>query len=479
MTQVWLAACLLFAAPAVLGAEPAAGGAADWIEVGGASAELVPEPVFGGRVMLYRAGRPGAEPVVLVHGLGKAAARDWAKLIPPLAERYDVYALDLPGFGLSDKGNHLYSPANFARALDALLAERVSRPVALVGHSMGGAVALAYAAAYPRSVRRLIVVDAAGVLHRSVYGEFLVRALAERSVGVEAPWLDLVTRAIQAQAENLPTGSRIALHLPAVRQRLLRGDPAAIAALALVEHDFSSALRAIRAPTLVVWGSDDRIAPLRTGEAVAGIIPGARLVVIPGAGHAPQLDMPQRFNAIVLDELGGRLDAKPYALPRAALRGGRVGRCSGERGAQFSGDFEELVLRGCAGVEVTGARIGRLVAAHSEARIVNSQVRDGVESNDSRLEFTGGSLGGDPPLVLDSTSVDAAGVRFEPKGAVAAANRGADTVTLRLSVSEIARGNAPPRTVHDIVRLVSDQSWTPRGARQRDFSIRPAPRSPP
>jgi len=432
MRQIWLAACLLLAVPAVLGAEPAGSEATDWMGVGGASAELVPEPVFGGRVMLYRAGQPGAEPVVLVHGLGKAGARDWAKLIPPLAERYEVYALDLPGFGLSDKGNHLYSPANLARALDALLAERVSRPVALIGHSMGGAVALAYAAAYPRGVRRLIVVDAAGVLHPSVYSEFLARALAERGLGADAPWLEVVTRAIQAQAENLPTGSRIALHLPAVRQRLLRGDPAAIAALALVEHDFSNALRAIRAPTLVVWGSDDRIAPLRTGQALAAVIPGARLVVIAGTGHVPQLEMPERFAGLVLDELGGRLDAKPYALPQAALQGGRVGRCSGERGAQFSGDFEELVLRGCAGVEVTGARIGRLVAAHSEARIVNS-------------------------LVLDSTSVEAAGVRFEPKGAVAAANRGADTVTLRLSVSEIARGNAPPRTVHDIVHLAPGQ----------------------
>src|SRR5260370_5127545 len=307
MRQIWLAACLLLAVPA--GAEPPGSDATDWIGVGGASAELVPEPVFGGRIMLYRAGRPGAEPVVLVHGLGKAGARDWAKVIPPLAERYEVYALDLPGFGLSDKGNHLYSPANLARALDALLAERVSRPVALIGHSMGGAVALAYAAAYPRGVRRLIVVDAAGVLHPSVYSEFLARALAERGLGADAPWLEVVTRAIQAQAENLPTGSRIALHLPAVRQRLLRGDPAAIAALALVEHDFSNALRAIRAPTLVVWGSDDRIAPLRTGQALAAVIPGARLVGSPAPGPSPRPDSRERFAGLVLDELGGRLGA--------------------------------------------------------------------------------------------------------------------------------------------------------------------------
>ncbi|MGH8723501.1 MAG: alpha/beta fold hydrolase, partial [Burkholderiales bacterium] len=82
----------------------------DWIAAPDAAAEYVDEPVFGGRVALYRAGRPGPDAVVLVHGLGKAAARDWSKVIPVLAAQYTVYAVDLPGFGHSDKGNHLYSP---------------------------------------------------------------------------------------------------------------------------------------------------------------------------------------------------------------------------------------------------------------------------------------------------------------------------------------------------------------------------------
>jgi pimeloyl-ACP methyl ester carboxylesterase len=122
--------------------------------------------VFGGRVVLYRAGRRGAEPVVLVHGLGKIGARDWAHVIPALASRYEVYALDLPGFGASDKGNHLYSPANYARVLDSLLAERVRRPFNLVGHSMGGVIALTFAADYPERVRRLVVADVAGCTAR-------------------------------------------------------------------------------------------------------------------------------------------------------------------------------------------------------------------------------------------------------------------------------------------------------------------------
>lgn len=455
----WLVACANLVAAQAAEDDPAA-----WMGVRGASAERVAVPVFRGRVMLYHAGRRGAEPVILVHGLGTAGARDWANVIPALAGAYDVYALDLPGFGASDKGNHLYSPANYVRVLDALFAERLKRPAHLVGHSMGGVVALAYAAAYPERVRRLVVADVAGVLHRSVYGEFLGRAMLERKLG-ESPWNEMLTRLVTSQAENLPARGAMSIELPQVRQRLLRGDPGAIAAMALVEHDLSRGLRSIRAPTLVIWSSDDRVAPPRTGQALAAIIPGARLTMIEEAGHAPQVSQPARFNALLRDELRGALEIKPYAQPLAAPAGGRRGSCVSERGRQFSGDYEEIALRGCADAEISDARIGKLLVSRSQVRVVNSHVRDGVESHDSRLEFTGGSLGGDPPLFLDEANVDAAAIRFLPRGRVVASNYGEGVITLRLSVSEIVGAGGESRTAHQILRLVEDQSWTPRGAR--------------
>lgn len=433
--------------------------------VAGAKAERVHVPVFNGNVVLYRAGKRGAEPVILVHGLGNAGARDWAQVIPALAGTYDVYALDLPGFGASDKGNHLYSPSNYVRVLDAIFGERLKRPANLVGHSMGGVVALAYAAAYPDRVRRLVVADVAGVLHRSVYGEFLGRAMAERAVGADSTWHDMLAKLITSQAENLPAKGVMSIEQPQVRQRLLRGDPFTIAALALVEHDLSRALRAIKAPTLVLWSSDDKVAPPRTGQVLASLIPGARLASLGEAGHAPQVSEPARFNNLLLDELHGKVELKPYAQPPAEPAPGRSARCISERGRQFTGDYEEIVLEGCTEVEISDARIGRLAVARSQVRIVNSHVRDGVEAHDSRLEFTGGSLGGDPPLFLDETAVDAAGLRFKPRGRVVAANYGDETVTLRLSVSEVAGGKGDPRYAHQILRLVADQSWTPRGAR--------------
>ena len=136
MARALLFALLAFAAAAQ--ASPPV----DWLATPNAVAEYVEDPVFGGRVALYRAGPRSAETVVLVHGLGKMAARDWSTLVPALAERYQVLAIDLPGFGYSDKGNHHYSPDNFARVLDAAVRRHAPRPFALIGHSMGGAVAL-------------------------------------------------------------------------------------------------------------------------------------------------------------------------------------------------------------------------------------------------------------------------------------------------------------------------------------------------
>lgn len=460
MTRLLLTVFMMLAATAQ------AGPPADWLRAPNAAAGFVEEPVFGGRVALYRAGppvpAPDAEAVVLVHGLGKAGARDWSNLVPVLAARYEVYALDLPGFGDSDKGNHHYSPDNFARVLEAVLQKQAAlekrelRPFALIGHSMGGTVALAYAAAYPQRVSRLILVDAAGVLHRSVYAEFLARMGAQRAMGMDSPWFDSVARAIQSRAENWPLRAELAIERASVRQRFLRGDPSAISAFAMVEHDFSGSLRAIRAPTLVIWGSEDMVAPLRSGQALASAIPRARLIVLEGAGHAPQLHVADRFNPIVLDELDGRqIGAPPYALAKGPIEGNRVGRCESQRGREFSGDYESLVLENCQDVRIENARIGRLQATQSSVRIVNSYLRDQIEARNSRLELTGGTVGGS--LALDASNVDAAATRFESERAIAS-NSGAVDVILRLSVAEVSRSGNAPQPLHDIFRLAPGET---------------------
>jgi pimeloyl-ACP methyl ester carboxylesterase len=135
---------------------------------------VVTEPVFNGKARVFTAGPVAAPTVVLVHGLGDKAARDWDGLIAVLARDHHVVTFDLPGFGRSSKGNELYSPENYAAFLRYLVVEHIrTRPFSLVGHSMGGAIALRYAARYPQDVTALVLVDVPGILHRMAYSKHL------------------------------------------------------------------------------------------------------------------------------------------------------------------------------------------------------------------------------------------------------------------------------------------------------------------
>src|SRR5207248_780716 len=142
--------------------------------VPGTDSQRIDEPVFGGQMVVYEAGRGNAREILLVHGIGDEAARDFRDHIAWLQKSFHVVAVDLPGFGQSDKTNALYSPGNYARVLKVVAGRFLRGPFVLLGHSMGAVVALRYAAMYPEDVRQLVVVDAHGILHRySVTSQYL------------------------------------------------------------------------------------------------------------------------------------------------------------------------------------------------------------------------------------------------------------------------------------------------------------------
>ena len=126
----------------------------------------VEEPVFNGRVAVYEAGRGKSRSILLVHGIGADGARDFSEQIAWLRESFHVVAVDLPGFGQSDKSDALYTPSNYAAVLKYVADRFLQRPFALVGHSMGALVSLRYAAVNPADVERLVVMSVPGVLHR-------------------------------------------------------------------------------------------------------------------------------------------------------------------------------------------------------------------------------------------------------------------------------------------------------------------------
>ena len=194
--------------------------------------EVVTEPVFQGKCYVYEAGRNHPYTVVLVHGLGEGAARDWEHVIPSLAQRYHVLTFDLPGFGRSEKQNAIYSPANYAAFVKWIMEERVNGPFTLVGHSLGGVVALRFASIYPRNLRHLILIDTPGILHRSVAFKSAGKFAADsRFAGVPSGalgFVDSLWGSILARMETrfFTPDADVILASQNLRQQVLQGRPA-------------------------------------------------------------------------------------------------------------------------------------------------------------------------------------------------------------------------------------------------------------
>jgi pimeloyl-ACP methyl ester carboxylesterase len=217
--------------------------------------------------------------VVLIHGLS-GSGRWWAYNVPALARRYQVYNVDLMGFGRS-RGQSLVLREAGAWLTEWLQAVGIVE-THLVGHSMGGYIATAVAATAPEAVRRLVLVDALVL----PMGPGLVRHA-----------LDLA-RAVHYMSLRF---------LPVLVGDALRAGPRTMwrATREVLSADLSSRLGAVQAETLVVWGERDMLLAPELGHELAKRLPKARFVCVEGAGHNPMWDRPQRFNELLLEFLAG------------------------------------------------------------------------------------------------------------------------------------------------------------------------------
>ncbi len=241
--------------------------------------------------------------VVLLHGSG-GGFRSFAPQVETLASLgFRAVAWDMPGYGLSPpiEPYGFKGLAESAVALiEALTPNSAPEPVALVGHGMGGMVAQELVLRRPELVRQLVLVaTAAAVAPADGYQRHAAQCLAwlEEGRGMDAIAPELVARLVSPQA--LPAGVQLARHClaqvhPATWRRALQ---------ALTGFDRRAALGHIHVPTLLVAGADDRVTPPAVLQAMAAAVSGAHCATLPHAGHLPQLERPDEFDALLLDFL--------------------------------------------------------------------------------------------------------------------------------------------------------------------------------
>lgn len=268
-----------------------------------------------GTVIRYQVRGAGPEPLVFVHGFAAALTtwEDIAPLFPP--ERFTLYLIDLKGFGFSSKPRRgSYAPEEQAAILLAFMEAMAIDGATLVGHSLGGGIALlallrAADEGREHLISRLILIDAAAYHQRLPRFMRLLRIPLISRLGMAlVPLRTIVLSSLRAVFHDrcAITPERIERYeacfgrrgMPRVLIRTVR---------AIARDSYRhAAIRfcGIRIPTLIVWGSEDRIVRIEHGRRLQGEIPGARLAVIGECGHNPHEERPKETFDVMMDFIG-------------------------------------------------------------------------------------------------------------------------------------------------------------------------------
>ncbi|CUQ67176.1 putative 2-hydroxy-6-ketonona-2,4-dienedioate hydrolase [Candidatus Nitrospira inopinata] len=248
-------------------------------------------------------------PLFLIHGFG-GSMWQWEHQQRELARHFRVITPDLPGFGLSDKPDIEYRPDQlvgfFTRFMDALHIPRAT----LIGNSMGAGLAMAVALDHPERVDKLVLI---GGLPRDIRAK-LTSPIVKRTIDTRTPsWLiSLGNRLfggwmVTSVLEELVYDR--SLITPAVLERsnrnrrlpgIIKPMLAMKQTLGLWESGYALRLDAIRHPTLIIWGEEDRVFPSSVGHELHRLIEGSQLQTIPFAGHIPQWERPDLVNRLLI-----------------------------------------------------------------------------------------------------------------------------------------------------------------------------------
>ena len=264
--------------------------------------------VRGVRVRYVEAGE--GTPLVLVHGLSSSKVA-WLANIGALAERHRVYAIDLPGHGDSEKFDINYDSAFVVGMMREFIEGLGHERVAMAGVSLGGGVSLFTALEYPEMVSKLVLCGS-GALGSDIamairlaalplVGEFMLGGLLD-SVGTMSRkcFYDKELATSELIEELRRTNS-----LPGARDAALTIIRKYISVWGVrPPYIVTSRLNELGIPTMVCWGADDEIIPVRHAHRAAQMIPGAELHVFEKCGHWSQMERAEEFNRLMLEFLG-------------------------------------------------------------------------------------------------------------------------------------------------------------------------------
>ncbi len=254
------------------------------------------------------------EPVLLLPGLAASVAMSTEVTIRPLAKKFRVYALDLPGSGESDKPILDYTLEQGIRYVAEFLKIHDLDSINVVGLSRGGLISLGLALEYPERVKRLVLVNSAGLGSEIGLG-FRLMSLPILGELIAAPSLFVVRALLKRTYRDCPTVDvdylakefHRLMHLPGAKRALLSTIRQAVSINGLKASVLMlDRLDEIKAPTLIVWGANDNVIPVSHAYAAHSLIDGSQLHVFSNCGHDPAQEHSEDFVELVANFLDGK-----------------------------------------------------------------------------------------------------------------------------------------------------------------------------
>lgn len=229
-------------------------------------------------------------PILLLHGFDSSLL-EFRRLLPLLSKNYQVFALDLLGFGFTERKLSMdYSPENIKIHLRKFWQNVIKKPVILIGASMGGATAIDFTLSYPEAVEKLILLDSVGLTKKPIMGKFLLPPLDY--LATEFLRNLKVRQSISKTAYfNDNFANEDALQCAALHLQCDNWNKALISFTKSGGYgSFSAQLDKIKQPTLIIWGENDKILGIKSAREFSERITQSKLKWIKNCGHVPHLE---------------------------------------------------------------------------------------------------------------------------------------------------------------------------------------------
>ncbi|MCT7909459.1 alpha/beta hydrolase [Arcobacter lacus] len=378
---------------------------------------FIDEPILDSNIYINIEGDEKKDAIVFVHGLGDEASTIWKNSIEKLKNDYYVITFDLPGFGKSSKANVEYTPEKYAEVLDFIVSKYLNeKKFYLVGHSMGGAISLKYAIKYPNKLKKLMVIDSAGILQKDAYGEFIVKTQINKIVdenkksALNNQISQLASNITSSLTEILPKDLGEVVRDETIRKKVLSA-PTSIAALGVVTEDWFD-LYKIKTPTMILWGENDQVTPLRSAYVLNYLLGNSELNIIKNSGHVPIIysedEYFQYLDKFLIEDIVQTEKRYAQATQNRELKN--------NKGILRDCAYKYLKIVNSNNLYLYNCNIEYLNVENSNIYIVDSEIGNSkvaINSYNSTLNITSTVIKGEVGISTTASKLDLAGVKID------------------------------------------------------------------